>query len=190
MLGVNGGLLGLRKVPTTGSASGLWFQNEQSLAQRAGIWPVVSTVFTRYVRFASFANTALDSNTLDLTETRFFNGPTTLSGITCTSSFSGGGTWYPEKLVDGDTSTSSRSYRTSWSSFQASATIDFDFGSAVSMTDIEIFTAFASSAPRFPASFGFQTSSDGVTYTTIKTLDSSGRTSLGSSVFTTGLITL
>lgn len=39
MLGFNGGLLGVRKVPTTGSASGLWFQNEQSVAKRAGIWP-------------------------------------------------------------------------------------------------------------------------------------------------------
>lgn len=39
MLGFNGGLMGVRKVPTTGSASGLWFQNEQSVARRAGIWP-------------------------------------------------------------------------------------------------------------------------------------------------------
>ena len=41
MLGFNGGLMGVRKVPTTGSASGLWFQNEQSVAKRAGIWPSV-----------------------------------------------------------------------------------------------------------------------------------------------------
>ena len=39
MLGFNGGLMGVRKVPTTGTASGLWFQNEQSVAKRAGIWP-------------------------------------------------------------------------------------------------------------------------------------------------------
>jgi hypothetical protein len=39
MIGFNGGLLGVRKVPTTGSASGLWVPNEQSVAQRAGIWP-------------------------------------------------------------------------------------------------------------------------------------------------------
>jgi hypothetical protein len=41
MLGFNGGLLGVRKVPTAGSASGMWFQNEQSVAKRAGIWPAV-----------------------------------------------------------------------------------------------------------------------------------------------------
>lgn len=38
MLGFNGGLLGVRRVPTTGSASGLWMPNEQSVAKRAGIW--------------------------------------------------------------------------------------------------------------------------------------------------------
>lgn len=41
MLGFNGGLMGVRKVPTTGAASGLWAPNEQSVAKRAGIWPQV-----------------------------------------------------------------------------------------------------------------------------------------------------
>jgi hypothetical protein len=41
MIGLNGGLMGVRKVPTTGSASGLWVSNEQVLAKRAGIWPSV-----------------------------------------------------------------------------------------------------------------------------------------------------
>ena len=40
MLGLNSGLLGSRRVPTTGSASGMWVPNEQILAQRAAIWPV------------------------------------------------------------------------------------------------------------------------------------------------------
>ena len=39
MLGLNGGLMGVRKVPTTGTATGMWVPNEQSLARRAGIWP-------------------------------------------------------------------------------------------------------------------------------------------------------
>jgi len=43
MLGFNGGLLGKRRVPSVGVASGLWFPNEQSVAQRAGIWPEVVT---------------------------------------------------------------------------------------------------------------------------------------------------
>jgi len=40
MLGFNGGLMGARRTPTTGAASGLWFQNEQSVAKRAAIWPI------------------------------------------------------------------------------------------------------------------------------------------------------
>jgi hypothetical protein len=43
MLGFNGGLMGVQRTPTTGTASGLWFQNEQSVAKRAGIWPVISS---------------------------------------------------------------------------------------------------------------------------------------------------
>lgn len=39
MLGFNGGLEGVRRVPSIGGASGLWFPNEQSVAQRALIWP-------------------------------------------------------------------------------------------------------------------------------------------------------
>jgi hypothetical protein len=38
MLGFNGGLMGIRRTPTNEAASGLWFQNEQSVAERAGIW--------------------------------------------------------------------------------------------------------------------------------------------------------
>ena len=38
MLGFNGGLLGVRRTPTGGAASGLWFQTEQSVAKRAGLW--------------------------------------------------------------------------------------------------------------------------------------------------------
>lgn len=39
MLGLNSGLLGVRRVPTNDSASGLWVPNEQVLAKRANIWP-------------------------------------------------------------------------------------------------------------------------------------------------------
>ena len=42
MLGFNGGLLGVQRTPTTSAATGLWFQNEQSVAKRAAIWPTSS----------------------------------------------------------------------------------------------------------------------------------------------------
>ena len=40
MLGFNGGLLGVRRTPTLGAATGLWFPNEQSVAKRDSIWPI------------------------------------------------------------------------------------------------------------------------------------------------------
>ena len=45
MLGFNGGLMGVRRVPTTGTASGLWFQNEQSVARRVNIWPTTGDAY-------------------------------------------------------------------------------------------------------------------------------------------------
>lgn len=45
MLGLNSGLLGVRRVPTVSSASGLWVPNEQSLAKRAAIWPVSGDLY-------------------------------------------------------------------------------------------------------------------------------------------------
>ena len=44
MIGLNSGLLGVRRVPTTATASGLWVPNEQVLAKRAGIWPASPVV--------------------------------------------------------------------------------------------------------------------------------------------------
>ena len=44
MLGFNGGLMGVRRTPTNNAASGLWFQNEQSVAQRADIWPTSGNI--------------------------------------------------------------------------------------------------------------------------------------------------
>jgi len=39
MLGFNGGLIGVRRTPSTAGAAGLWLPSEQSLAQGADAWP-------------------------------------------------------------------------------------------------------------------------------------------------------
>lgn len=45
MIGLNSGLIGVRRLPTTGSASGIWTPNEQSLAKRDINWPnVLNTI--------------------------------------------------------------------------------------------------------------------------------------------------
>ena len=163
MLGFNGGLMGVRRTPTTGTASGLWFQNEQSVAKRAEIWPVTSQPVTaRYFRLANFANTALDSNALDFGEIEVYDGDTKHTGITCTSNI----TWdggQDSFLVDGSPD-STRSYTTSWSSIQSTATITLDLGSTKTVSHIKIFSLYAQ--PRFPASFDLQSSADNVTYGT------------------------
>jgi hypothetical protein len=40
MFGFNGGLMGVRRTPTTVAASGMWSQNEQSVAKRVESWPI------------------------------------------------------------------------------------------------------------------------------------------------------
>jgi hypothetical protein len=163
MLGFNGGLMGVRRTPTNEVATGLWFQNEQSVARRAGIW-IVGGLSTRYIRFANFANTALNSNTIDLAEIRFYNVDAVQTGITCTTSwtFTSGSA---SDLVDGDLT--DRAFYQSWSSVQASATINFDFGSTKFITHIQIYINYENtSGPRFPATFDLQVSSDGTSYAT------------------------
>jgi hypothetical protein len=168
MLGFNGGLMGVRRTPTVVAASGLWFQNEQSVAQRAGVWTVpAGPKEARYFRLANFANTALDANALDFGEIELYDGDTKHTGITCTSNI----TWDSgtnSNLVDGITDTSTRSYTQEWSGIQSTATITLDLGSTKTVSHIKIFSLF--NQPRFPASFDLQTSADNVTYATVATV--------------------
>lgn len=167
MLGFNGGLLGVRKVPSLAAASGLWMPNEQSVAKRAEIWPLVKAV-TRYYRFNNFAATSLNSNTIDLAEIRFYNGDTVLTGITTTTSFSWG-SGSASALTNGNLT--DRSYYESWSTAQPTATISFDFGSPTLITHVEIYIYYETAAgPRFPATFDMQSSSDGSSYTQYATV--------------------
>jgi hypothetical protein len=158
MLGFNGGLLGVRRVPTAGAAPGLWFQNEQSVAKRAAIWP--STGVYRYYRLDTFANTSLNSNTFEIAEVELYNDNTVITGVTATGSFTWGDGGY-SSIVNG--STADRSYKESWSTIQSSATITFDLGSAVAPpTHIRIFVSYGGGlyGPRFPASFNFNASNE------------------------------
>jgi hypothetical protein len=100
MIGFNSGLLGVRRVPTTGTATGVWVPNEQVLAQRAGIWPAGaggdpdfssvslllhmdgtngSTTFTD-VSANAFAVTAFGNAQVTTTDPKFGTGALTLDG--------------------------------------------------------------------------------------------------------------
>lgn len=173
MLGFNGGRLGLLNEPKQSAASGLWFPNEQSVAKRDASWPLSPSDIFRYYRFANFANTALNNNTIDFGEIELYDGDTKHTGITCTTSFSftfGSAS----SIVDGisgtgSTSEANRAYFQSWSSVQETATISFDLGSAKPVTHVRIYSLYAQ--PRFPASFALQGSTDGTVYSTLATVN-------------------
>lgn len=169
MLGFNGGLMGVRKVSAASSASGLWFQNEQSVAKRAGIWPVTSGTAYRYWRFANFANTTLNALSFDLTEIELNDSSGIITGITASANFA----WTigtSARLTDGNKSSAGadRALRDSWPTYQPTATLSFDLGSAKTVVSLRIWSLFAQ--PRFPASFDLQVSPDGTTYTTYSTV--------------------
>jgi len=72
MLGFNGGLLGVRKVTTGDAASGLWFQNEQSIARRASIWPATGDAYWNNVSLLLHMNGTNGSTTFTDSSTNAF----------------------------------------------------------------------------------------------------------------------
>jgi hypothetical protein len=107
----------------------------------------------RYYRMDAFAATTLNSTTLDLTEIELFSPEDVLlTGITPSANF-------PftlgsiASLTNGITTSGDRcGVNGSWNStYQATARIDFDMGSAKGVGFIRIYSVFAQ--PRFPVSF-------------------------------------
>ena len=188
MLGFNGGLMGVRKVPTSGAASGLWAPNEQSVAKRAGIWPATpGPNEARYFRLANFADTALGSNTLDLGEIEVYDGDTKHTGITCTSNIS----WVSGQdsyLVDTITGDSARSYTSSWSSIRTTSVITLDLGSTKAVTHIKIFCLYG--GDRFPASFDLQSSADNASYDYLATVTVGTLSYVGSLIYSSAKVAI
>lgn len=181
--------MGLRRVPSTGSASGVWDCDEQSVAKRAGIWPVTGGTAYRYWRFANFADTPLNSNYLSLTEIELSDSSGLLYGITITANF----TWdfgrVSAELNNGEKDGYSHVPRGNWSDIQSTATLTFEFATPKTLTSLQIFTLFTQ--PRVPESFDLQFSADGTTYSTHSRVTvGTSFTDLGGSMFASPLITL
>jgi hypothetical protein len=135
------------------------------MAKRAEIWPISGGLEARYVRFTNFADTSLYSSSFDLAEIRFYNGDTVYTGITCTTNFNWD-TGSAAAIVDGNLT--DRSYNSGWFNYQPTATIDFDFGSSVFITHLQIYIWYENNfGPRFPETFEVDTSSDGTSYTNV-----------------------
>jgi hypothetical protein len=187
----NGGLSGAKRNTSTLAASGMWMLEEQNLAKRAGLWPVVTTTLTtRYLRFANFAATTLNDDTLDLAEIQFYNVDTVLTGITTTMNFTFTGGNSGAGLTDG--SLTGRYYREAWNaSYRSTATISFDLGSVKTVTSTEIYIYYENNfGPRFPATFDVLVSSDGTNYTTYATLSKGTSTLYSGDVYKTAKLAL
>jgi hypothetical protein len=137
-----------------------------------------------------FASTALNSDTFDLTEIRFWDAGTLVSsGITCTSNlsfFTGGAS----TIVNGVSADSNRAGVQNWATARATARLDFNFGQSRQITHIEIRSLYPQ--PRFPASFALSGSPvNGSGYGLVATVTvGTSFTSLGSNVWTSGQVAI
>jgi hypothetical protein len=77
MLGFNGGLLGKRRVLNLEVASGLWFQNEQGVAKREGIWPLgitnINVASIAYTQSAIYGGGVANATNANMTDGSFTN---------------------------------------------------------------------------------------------------------------------
>jgi hypothetical protein len=138
----------------------------------------------RYYRMQTFASTTLSDDSFDLTEIEFYDTGGKLTGITATASYSGS-TGALSLLVDGDTSLSSRVFRSGWSTVVSGAYLQFDLGSAKSVSKIKVFQAYGPT--RFPASFELWSSdSESSGYSLAVSCSGYSFTDIGGSVLSSG----
>lgn len=142
----------------------------------------------RYWRVQNWSSESLDSNTLDLTEIRIYEGGSAeteiTTGVTLTASFgwTGGTT---SALRDGTLSTASRAYTTNWTSVRTGGGyFQFDLGSAKSITGIQFWSLFAQ--PRLPSSFEVWSSDSASSdYVLVNSVSRGSLTALGGDVHRT-----
>lgn len=118
MIGFNGGLMGVRKVPTADSASGLWAPNEQSVAKRAGLWPVIgpggAPLPTLWYDFADQSTVTVASSQITAvtskgsrawTLTKSATGPGYVTGINSLNCLDWGSSQHANFLTNSDSTT-------------------------------------------------------------------------------------
>jgi hypothetical protein len=165
MLGFNGGLMGVRKVPTTGAAPGMWSPNEQSVAQRAGIWPEV-VIGYRYWRFDQFTTTS--AGVLEIGEFALVNGSGYLSGSTWYNSGvmfgASTGNQIIAALIDGVYN--SRAFQL-LDTVSPTDYLQYDHGSAISPLGFK-YSSFFRPVERHITGVRVSASNDGTNFTVIK----------------------
>jgi len=170
MLGFNGGLIGVDRTTTVGTAIGVWTPGEQVKARRSNTWPLVGLNF-RYFRWTWTANRTVGSGVNTITsasEFRVRNGETDVSmasaTIAATTIVDSGGTPIAN-LIDGNTTTKAISINET-----LPRSITIDIGSIVACTGYRWFTA--DTTGRDPVSWTVEGSADNITYILLDTITS------------------
>ena len=164
MLGFNGGLIGKTRTTTLLAATGVWTPNEQSIAKRDNIWPIIVTGY-RHIRWTITA-TRTDV-TFQASEFNLTNGASNIdmSGSTVTPSSGAGGGAGGEIANIKDNNTATK-WNTSFSGTPISAF--FDMGSVTTFTGYRWATANDVSG-RDPVSWTVSGSLDNITYVLLDT---------------------
>lgn len=150
MLGLNSGLLGVRRVPAGGNATGLWTPNEQSLAQRAGIWPIVGA--GRFFAFYDFSSgTVRSDNLFGINEARFFNNGVEVAAPTASANFI---PQFGSIAAMANGSSTDGFFEQGYAALHPTMRFDFDFGVERNFTHVQFVTTNNGfGGPNFPQAF-------------------------------------
>jgi FAD/FMN-containing dehydrogenase len=161
MLGSNGGLVGVRRVPTAVAASGVWTPNEQSIARQNSLWPA-ATYTARHWRFDQFTTSG---EILEISEfVLAFNGSYVSGG---TWSASGGGLTSFTAANMADSVLSVRAVQMAPAP-SAADFLQYDHGSPASCTGFRYASQSANSSSRWITGCRVQTSPDATNWIPIK----------------------
>ena len=159
MIGANGGLVGARRVPSLGGASGIWTPNEQVLSRRENAWPRRDGY--RYYRFDQLAVT----NLLEISEWVLVQNGAYITGGTWTVSGSGLSQFNAARMADNVLNV--RAFQV-FNTVASGDFVQYDHGAEVSVSGFRYCSYFESDS-RHLTGFRIRGSFDGTTYYTIAT---------------------
>jgi hypothetical protein len=160
MLGSNGGLVGVRRVPTALAASGIWTPNEQAIARQNNFWPS-ATYISRYWRFDQFT---LSGGTNEISEFVLTSSGSYVSGGTWSASGVGLGSFSAVSMTNSDLA--NRAVQMG-GDIEPASFLQYDHGSPASCTGFR-YALYFDSSNRWIASCRVQVSPDAINWTPIK----------------------
>ena len=167
-IGSNGGIIGPRRVPSPGAASGIWFPREQAIARSVSRWP--ASVFNfRFWRFDSL--TATGTSPLEPSEWVLVKSGTYVTGGTWT--WSGTGFSSTSSAAMSNTVLSAPAF-TLAHPVASTSFLEYDHGSVVQCTGFQ-YSRWSAYSTRWLTGVRVLGSADGIEYAVIRTLASMGQ---------------